>query len=132
MRGGVSAPGQGLQPPSPPHTGVSPPPALTLLCVSASCTTALCLAISFTFPRTLCGGAADGTPNHAVSPPLTAGAGPAPPPPTSPSSPHLQPGLHLVQRSRIQHVHLGLQDLHGLLQMESLGEGGQELPAALG
>lgn len=26
MRGGVSAPGQGLQPPSPPHTGVSPPP----------------------------------------------------------------------------------------------------------
>ena len=65
-------------------------------------------------------------------PPLTAGTGPAPPPPTSPSSPHLQPGLHLVQRSRIQHVHLGLQDLHGLLQMESLGEGGQELPAALG
>ena len=59
----------GAAAPLPPtHRGL-PPPALTLLCVSASCTTALCLAISFTFPRTLCGGAADGTPNHAVSPP---------------------------------------------------------------
>ena len=131
--GGSALLRRGCSPPPPHYRGLSPHPVLTLLCVSASCTTALCLAISFTFPRTLCEGVADGTPNHAVSPPPPhCWRRPRAPPPTSPSSPHLQPGLHLVQRSRIQHVHLGLQDLHGLLQMESLGEGGQELPAALG
>lgn len=78
--------------------------------------------------------AADGTPNHTVtSPSLPA---PAPCPPASSCSPHLQPGLHLVQHSCVQDVNLGLQDLHGLLGMEIVrgervgGGGGGESSAA--
>lgn len=118
-----------MYPPMPgvPFWGVSPPPpALTLLWVSVSCTVALCLAISFTFPRTLWGGrGADvSLPKSSCVPTkVTAMACDTPQPP-----PHLQPGFHLVQHSHVQHVDLGLQDLHGLLGTRGEGVGPWECP----
>ena len=119
-----------------------PPPALTLLWVSASCTVALCLAISFTFPRTLWGGGGSSVrpQTRPHSPPLprpwpalARGSVVAPRPPRAGPScrpPHLQPGLHLVQHGHVQDVDLGLQHLHGLLGTGSRVRGDGAAPAA--
>ena len=141
---GGSAQSGGGAPYIPHHAGAAfggpSPPVLPLLCLLASCTVALCLAISFTFARTLWGGGSRcETPNPAVpTPNFTASARAVPwlsRDPVTPSAPfppsvppHLHPGLHLVQHSCVQDIDLGLQELHGLLGTESRVRGDVAAP----